>query len=217
MNLENLPHTTLVQRIIPKNAFDVYTTSKQRKLFTDQVSKITWTHKLAPETINLEAKEIKEIQIFRIELKVQEDVKPLLDVMDRAIPYHIIFTILHGSLMYISASSKHPHPINSDNAVIDYTFKTDWFPVHESNYALRLSKSLDAVFMDFCQQLVNQQRVSQKSLADLVAYNTQVDRLNKEIATIKQKIATSKQFNQKVEYNHILNNLVKELKLLHNG
>jgi len=211
MHFENLPHTTLVQRIIPKNAFDVYTTSKQRKLFTDKVSKITWTHKLAPETINLEAKEIKEIQIFRIELKVQEDVKPLLDVMDRAIPYHIIFMILHGSLMYISASSKHPHPINSNNAVIDYTFKTDWFSVEDNKYELRLNKNLDAVFIDFCQQLVNQEEVFQKSLADLVTYNSKVDRINKEIAAIKQKIAACKQFNQKVEYNLKLHSLESEL------
>jgi hypothetical protein len=214
MNLENLPHTTLVQRIIPKNAFDVYTTSKQRKLFTDQIAKITWTHKLAPETINLEAKEIKEIQVFRIELKVRVDIQPILDVIDKAIPYHIVFQVVYEDWMYLSTSSKHPHPVNIDNAVIDYRFKTDWLHHEESNYKFQLRKSIDAVYLDFCRQLTNQNEIEIKSVTDFVNYNARLDRIQSEINKLKQKISAAKQFNKKVEYNLKLKQFEQELEAL---
>jgi hypothetical protein len=99
MEIFKLPASTTVQKVIPKNAFDAYTRSKQKKLFTDLVSRITWTHKLSAETTNLRAYDINEIQIFRIELKVKNDIKPVLEVIDKAIPYHIIFVIEHEGVI----------------------------------------------------------------------------------------------------------------------
>ena len=212
MELGNIPNTAKVQRVIPKNAFDGYTTSKQRKLFTDLVARITWTHKLAPETINLEAKEIKELQVFRVELKVQVDIQTLLEVIDRAIPYHIVFIVVHKEAMYISTSSKHPHPVNIDNAVVDYTFKTEWFNTKENKFAFNLSRSIDAIYHDFCLQLSGTRALAQKSMDALVAYSKQVDYLNKEIEKLKSSITGSKQFNQKVELNIRLKDLEKQLK-----
>src|SRR5690554_2099177 len=110
MDLFNLPHTAKVNKVIPKNAFDSYTTTKQKRLFTDLVSRITWTHKLSTDTVNLLAKEIKEIQVFRIELKVKEEIQAVLSIIDKAIPYNIVFVIEHENLIYISTSTKHLHP-----------------------------------------------------------------------------------------------------------
>jgi hypothetical protein len=62
MELFALPQSTKVQKVVPKNAFDGYTNSKQKKLFSDKVLRITWLNKLAPSTVNLEAKDVKEIQ-----------------------------------------------------------------------------------------------------------------------------------------------------------
>ena len=73
MNFFNLPHQTIVAKNVPKNAFDIYTNSQQKKLFVDVVEKIKWTNKLSKETINLEGKEINEIQIFQIELRKKEN------------------------------------------------------------------------------------------------------------------------------------------------
>ena len=66
MEVFSLPNAAKVQRVIPKNAFDAYTNAKQKKLFTDLIARITWLYKLSPDTVNLEAKEIKEIQICRL-------------------------------------------------------------------------------------------------------------------------------------------------------
>lgn len=214
MELFNLPHTAKVNRVIPKNAFDAYTNSKQKKLFTDLILRITWLQKISPHTVNLEAKEIQEIQIFKIELKVREEIQTLLEIIDRAIPYNIIFIIKESNSVYLSTSTKHPHPVNADNSVIDWTFKTSWFLKNENIYTLHLKKSLDAVYHDFCIQLSGDKKMARKSLQDLVHYNKQIDVLEKEITQLKRNIKNSKQYKYKVELNLVLKQRSKELKTL---
>ena len=211
MELFSLPHSAKVNRVIPKNAFDAYTNSKQKKLFTDQILRITWLQKLSPDTVNLEAKEIKEIQIFKIELKVREEIQSLLEIIDKAIPYNIIFIIEDSGSIYLSTSTKHPHPINSDNSVIDWTFKTSWFLQNENTYSLNLKKSLDAVYFDFCSQLSGEKSRAKMSLHDLVQHTKLIHKLEKEIELLKRNIYNCKQFKYKVELNLILKMRSKEL------
>jgi hypothetical protein len=214
MELFSLPHTTIVNRVVPKNAFDGYTTAKQKKLFTDLIARITWTHKISKDTVNLEAKDIKEIQVFRIELKAKEEIQPILDIIDKAIPYHIIFIVEYEHLIYFSTSAKHPHPIYEHNAVIDWTFKTDWLPPEEKTYALQLKKSVDAVYHDFCIQLSGKTSMATRPIQDLIAHQKQRTALEKEIAKLKSNIAGSKQFKDKVELNMKLKALEEQLKEL---
>ena len=47
MEYFNLPDATRVNRVVPKNAFDKYTNSKQKKRFKDVVQRISWTNKLS--------------------------------------------------------------------------------------------------------------------------------------------------------------------------
>lgn len=214
MDLFSLPHTTKVNRVIPKNAFESYSTAKQRRLFTNLIARITWTHKISTETVNLDARDISEIQVFRIELKVKQDVQPVLDIIDKAIPYSIVFVIEHENMVRLSTSTKHPHPVNEDNSVIDWTFKTDWFLASENKFSFHLKKSIDAVYHDFCVQLSGKKAMASKPLYDLIVYNKKAASLEREIARLKTGITNSKQFNKKVELNLKLKRLEKKLREL---
>lgn len=214
MELFSLPNTAKVNRLIPKNAFDSYTTARQKKLFTELIVRITWTHKISTETVNLVSKDIKEIQVFKIELKVKQDIQSVLDIIDKSIPYNIVFVIVHENMIYLSTSTKHPHPVNEDKAVIDWTFKTDWFLPEENNYYLLLKKSIDAVYLDFCIQLSGKSSMASRPLQELIYYKKKVDALEKKIARLKSDITKSKQYNNKVELNLKLKATENELKEL---
>lgn len=208
-----MPHTAKVQKVIPKNAFDAYTNSKQKKLFTDLIARITWLYKLSSDTVNLEAREVKEIQIFRIELKVKEDITSVLEVIDKAIPYSLIFMVEYEGSVYLSTSVKHPHPIKDSNSVVDWTFKSIWFLPHESSYSLNLKKSLDAVYHDFCIQLSGKSGMAKRPLQELVEISMQRSLLEKEILQLRSSIKSCKQFKIKVELNVKLKQKIKELNL----
>ena len=201
MSAFKLPHTTRVQRVIPKNAFDKYVSRKQKKLLTEKVSRITWLNKISTDTVKLEAKDTKEIQIFRIELKTKDDISEILDLIDKSIPYSIIFIVECEQEMYLSTSTKHGHPTNINKSVIDWTFNSQWFLVEENSYTLNLKKSIDAVFLDFCNQLSGMLADRNKSLSDLVNYCKQKYILENEIEKLKRDIKKCKQYKLKVEMN----------------
>ncbi|WP_209403649.1 DUF4391 domain-containing protein [Pseudozobellia sp. WGM2] len=211
MGYFNLPISTQVNKIVPKNAFDSYTTAKQKKLFVDKVGRITWVNKLSRKTTNLETKEIQEIQIFEIELKSKSNIKVVLDTIDKSIPYPIIFLMRFNSEAYLSSSTKHPNPLNEDNSVIDWTFKTNWFNPEKKKFCLNLKKNLDYVFKDFCVQLSGKPDLRKKSLKKIVEYEKQIDTVEKEILRLKAALSKMKQFNKKVELNTELNIKKQEL------
>ncbi|MEZ5003935.1 MAG: DUF4391 domain-containing protein [Chitinophagales bacterium] len=215
MEFFNLPNTCHVYRVIPKNAFDSYTNTKNKKLFKDKVSRITWTHKLSKETINLKSDEINEIQIFKIELKVKERIDTLLEIIDKAIPYNIVFFIQFDDFAYLSTSTKHLHPANEDNAIVDWTFNCEWKNIDSIKYQLNLKKSLDAVFKDICMQISGRADLISKSLSEIVQNQQAIKKLQKEISLLKSKISNSKQFNKKVEMNLELKEKEKELTMLY--
>lgn len=214
MDYFNLPSNTVVQRVVPKNSFDSFTNSKQKEMFTKDIAKIVWSNNLSAGTINLQGKEIQEIQIFTIELKEQKGIKTVLDIIDKAIPYHIIFVVEFGDRIFFSTSSKHPSPLNDEKSVIDWTYTTPWFKKADNKYVINLKKSIDNVFYEFCQQLSLKKNKSIKNIADLSAYNSKLFTLTKGIERLKKSIASCQQFNKKVEMNLLLKELENKLNSL---
>ena len=212
MDFFNLPERTKVGRVVPKNAFDEYTNTKQKKLFTDCIQRISWTHKLSADTVNLDAKDIQEIQVFKVELKQKSDILKILEIINKSIPYYIVFWVEHDQEAYLSTASKHPHPTNDDVAVIDWTFTSDWFNKDDNSYAFNLKGSLDTVFKDMCVQITGKQELASQPLNIIVKKQQEVKRLNKEISKIESLIVRSKQFNEKVDLNLKLIKLKADLK-----
>lgn len=214
MTFFNLPDRSKVGRVVPKNAFDDYTNTKQKKLFSECIQRISWTHKLSADTVNLKAKNIQEIQVFRVELKQKSEIPRILEIINRAIPYHIVFWVEHEQEAYISTTSKHPHPTNGDVSVIDWTFNSQWFNKAKNTYAFNLKGSLDAVFKDFCVQLTGKPDLGKQSLDAILRNQQEIDCLINEITKLKSAISKCKQFNEKVDLNLKLKEAEKKLKIV---
>jgi hypothetical protein len=214
MDLFNLPYNTVVQRFVAKSLFDSVTNTKQKAMFTNDVAKMIWCNTLSSETTNLPHKEIEEIQIFSIELKEQKVIKSILEIIDKTIPYHIIFIVTCRDEVYLSASAKHPSPLCSTKFVIDWVYTSPWFKKNENIYCINLKKDIDTVFFDFCQQLSPKLNGSIKNIADLTAYNSRLTSVTREIEQLKKKMLNCYQFNKRVELNLRLKELEEELKAL---
>lgn len=207
----NLPASTRVNKVIPKNAFDNYTNWKQKKLFTDLIAKIHWSHKLSTETINLPGIEVSEIQLISIDLKSKNNIAQLLKIIDKAIPYHILFTISFEDEYYHSAAQKHPNPLDEDNTVIDWVYASSWKPLSAKTLQLTLKQNLDHIFFQICNQLAPKLiRNKTTNFNELLANASTLDKLQKEISQLKNQIKSEKQFNKKVELNINLNKLLNK-------
>ncbi len=199
-----LPATTFINRIVPKNSFDAYTNSKQKKLLSTHIDKIRWINKLSTQTIKLEGKDVQEIQIFNIQLKQKDAVEEVLTIIDKYIPYHIIFILSFDDEVLFSAAQKHLHPTIDNTSVIDWRFTSTWISEQSNPYQLNLKNSLDDVFADFCFQLIG--KTKSTSLQEIIILEQSKKQLLYEIDKLESEIKRCKQFNRKVELNMELQN-----------
>ncbi len=216
MSYFKLPISSNVNRFIAKNAFDAFTTPKQKKKFAEIIDKITWLNKLSKESINVAGKEIIEIQIIEIKLKEKGYPKDLLDIIDKAIPYEIIFVLTYQDAIMFSSSKKHNHPVKQDNAVLDWTFASTWIMLSENKYHLNLKISLDYIYSDFCSQISNYPN-EQKEINQIIEYDKKLKSIKKQITDLESAISSEKQFKNKVELNIQLNQTKEQLKNFDNN
>lgn len=212
MKIFELPISTEINRTVPKNSFDSYASAKHRKRFTELIEKIRWVNKLSLHTVNLAGKDVHEIQVFYVELRRKEDIADLLDLIDKSIPYNLIFVVHFDDSYFIRAAAKHPHPTNENIAVVDWVFQSEWIK-GTSRFKLNLKTSLDFVWADFCKQLSG--KLSERMAIDtLVSYEQKVSALKKAIDRLETLLKQSKQFNHKVEINMELQSKRLELEKL---
>ena len=207
-----LPASTIVDKIIPKNSFEEYATAKQRKLLSSYVARIKWLNKISTQTVNLQGKEINEIQIFELELKEKFNINELLALINRVIPYPILFVLRHNEEVMYSISKKHTHPTNENQAVVDWTFSTSWKNVVEDEFEISLSNSLDSVFQDICFKISGKNQGKEKDIETLIAKEQQLKQLNSEIEKTQKAIEKCRQFNKRVELNQKLQMTLKKKK-----
>jgi len=210
----DLPKKTEVYKNVPKNAFDKFVNTKQKSNFSESVKKITWTHKFSSDTTNLGFKDIEEIQLFKVECKRKVKIPKILDIIDKTIPYHIIFWIQSVDQAYISTTSKHSHPTKDHESVIDWAFSTDWFKIDENKFRINLKNNIDAVFKDICIQIIGRSEFEKESIDMIVNNQQEIDLLKKNKSKLKSAIAKCKQFNQRVDLNMKLKNVEKKLNAL---
>ena len=116
-------------RKIPKSKLyeNASANTKLKDKFVNQIEKIVWQYKLAPNTLNLDAtNKVPEIQVFDIFLKTKEVDQVLLEVIDKAIPLPIIFQIHKGNKVKIKAAYKRPSESANNKWVIESYFESEW-------------------------------------------------------------------------------------------
>lgn len=210
----NLPSSTKVDKSIPKKSFDSLISTKHKRWFIDSVNKIRWSNKLSSETLNLDGIEIDEIEVFELELKQKDNLVSILDIIDKTISYPIIFVICFRDEKMLSISKKHIHPVNENQAVVDFRFNSDWVCAKNFHYELNLRKNLDFVFSDICVQTTNRKQNEELNIHDLVDKERIVKQMMFKVDRLRSQIRNCKQFNRKVELNLELKKFEKELALL---
>ena len=183
--------------------------------FVTQIDKITWQYKLAPETINLTATPtVPEIQIFDIRLKGNDVDEALLRVIDKAIPFPIIYQIHRGDEVKIKAAYKRPSDADKSKWVIEAYVESDWMPGDTEKRALPIALDLSKLYEQMLKALIPkslpimEMSGSMKEQMELIEMIKAKDRAYEKLKVKRDK---EKQFNRKAELNAQLKKLKKEL------
>ena len=198
----DLPKSCEVNKFIPKKTFyeKVNISSSAKQDFIDKLEKIYWKYKLSEDTINIiKTEDIEEIEIFELVLKEKCDIKSLIKVITKEIPYIILFVVKFNDEFQYAIKVE-------DNILI-----SNWNEEKEFKF---VGFNLKEVYNDIVRKIINDETTN--NIKDVLEINKQKEELEKKINSLKSKINKEIQFKKKVEFNHELRKLEKELEELLN-
>jgi hypothetical protein len=138
-----LPRSTEVNRRVAKEKLYQNTTltPQSRDMIKEQIESVVWRNKLSDSTVGISAGEdIKEIQVFEVQLRQRELDKRILPAIAKAIPYNILFVLIFGNKAqaWIEASGTF--------------YNTDWQTL--DGFTLKFEGlNLDAVYENLARQI----------------------------------------------------------------
>ena len=214
--LYEYPKQTKFGKLVAKNKIYEHTNASTalKDKFVNQIDKITWAHKLAPETINLESSEsVPEIQIFDVKLKVKDLSEELLKSIDKVISFPIIFQLYYEDKIKIKAAYKRPSDADKAKWVVESYFETEWLDIDSPKEALPVALNLTKLYEQMIQALMPHIKgySTDVSIKDQVTHIQLYKSKEKEYEKLKAKRDKEKQFNRKAELNKQLKSLQKEL------
>ena len=219
----NFPKATAFGKIIPKSKIyqNSKPTAKVKRLFTEQVEKIIWSHKLSKATINLSASAgVQEIQVFNIALKTATLAPEVLQTIDMAVPSPILFELNYRQKTCYTATYKRPNIVDKNKVVISSYFKSAWFANVATDIQpttkLPVVLTMSDLYQSLLQDLIQLPLRRKETVAELVTRADSILSKNKEIAKLETKIRQQKQYNRQVEFNQSLNTLKQEIAELKN-
>jgi hypothetical protein len=199
-----LPQDAFVNKFVAKSKFyeRVSLSTKLQNEFINKIKKITWKYKLAEETIGVSKTDtVTEIQIFDIELKEQIIPKNVLKIIDKAIPYQILYRFIYNNSVAYGITLK------ESNKAEKYYFKA-WDEKVEFDFT---GIDLEKIYQKLVKTFIRKKALDKQGFKLQIDLDHKIEELEKNIYTIEKQIKKEKQFNRKVEINKILLKKKKEL------
>jgi len=209
-------------RKIPKSKFyeNANFNTKHKNKFINQIDKIVWQYKLAPDTLNLDATDVvPEIQVLDIFLKTKEIDQVMLELIDKAIPLPIIFQIYQEDKIKIKAAYKRPSGSSNNKWVFESYLESNWeadsIPRQSIPQALNLEKLYESILTSF---IPANYQISKKNdnFGDQIGIIDKVKLLQKDIEILNMKYKQEKQRNRQFEINKQIKLKQKDLDKLIN-
>lgn len=198
-----LPKSTEFNKRIPKQKFyeHLSITPAIKAAFAEQIKIIYWRNKLAASTLNLAPGElVTEIEAFELRLTSPALDENVLRLIDREIPYHILFLLEYNGKYQAAMGYKEAAGSGKAAFKVDRYYRTEWCTEEELPLHLE-GLTIDAVYENFIRQIAGEQLADGENttLKESVEQQKQREQIEKQIATLEAKMKQEKQLNRKME------------------
>ena len=198
-----LPKSTEFNKRIPKQKFyeNLSVTPVMKTAFTERIKSIYWRNKLATTTLNIAPSElVTELEVFEIRLTSPEIDENILRLIDREIPYHILFLLEYDGKYQAVIGYKEASGSGKAAFKVDCYYRTEWLTEEELSLHLE-GLTIDAVYENFIRQIAEDRLIGGENttLKECVEQQKQREQIEKRIAVLEAKMKKEKQLNRKME------------------
>ena len=187
----DFPEKTFFNRVIPKAKFyeKLPVTQAVRGCFVNEIAAIVWRNKLSPETLNVQpGSRVREIEVIEITLKGETLNDSVLKLIDKGIPYQLLFMLKRGDECQLCIGYK-----ETETASVKEYFKTPWQTFSELPLQIN-GLTLDEVCDNFIRQINTRLAVADAMpLKDALADDAMRQKIEKQIALLEKKMKSEKQ------------------------
>lgn len=195
------PESTYIGKRIPKEGFyskaDLNAT--QKRAFVEDIESIVWRNLLSENTINVsKGEKVTQIDIIQINLKQREYNKTILDVIEKAIPRHLVFILTINNSRQLCINYK--EEFQKGKYKIVESFSTDWLNDGEAVLNIQ-GHDLDRVYENFVYQIAKG-RIEKNDgleLSEVIQKSQEIEKIKKRIVALEVKKRKEKQFNMQLK------------------
>ena len=198
------PASTAFGRRIPKQKFyqNLDVSTEVKRLFIEQVKLITWANKLSAQTMNLApGQAVQEIEVFRIRMAGDALDSRVLNLMDKQIPYHLLFVLERpDGKCQLSVTYKEASQNGGSAFQLRQNYHTAWQTPEELTLNLT-GLNMDVLYEGIVRQIAGDALAAPKTetLQAAVEQAQAREKLQKQIDQLKSRMRKEKQLAKQME------------------
>ena len=224
-NILHYPQTTIVNRVVPKTMFYKFmeVNPRMKSRFVNDVVNITWLYKLSAGTLNVtDTEEMKEIEVFVVNLKQPDCPTDLFTFIDTNMPHHIVFVLVHdNSAMllinykeWVVRDHKGANYVKTDDThtkfKITQTFASPWVSLPDLELTVQ-GQSLPRIYDNFVAQVSGIGEHKAGALEEIVALKAQITKAEAELVSLQKKMRKEPQLDRQLAINKQVKSKRQEL------
>lgn len=212
-NLLKYPQSTIVNRVVSKAMFykfmDVSPRMKTR--FVNDVVNITWLYKLSAASLHVaDSNDMKEIEVFAVNLKQPDCPTDLFAFIDTNMPHHIVFILIHEDDAMLLVNYKEWANDAQTRFRITQAFFSPWKPISEISLKVE-GQSLPRVYDNFVAQVSGIGEHKAGTMAEIVALKKQIAADESALLTLEKKMRREPQLDVQMRMNKLVKAKRQEL------
>lgn len=202
-NILNYPQSTIVGRVVPKTMFYKFmeVNPRMKSRFVNDVVNITWLYKLSASSLNVTGtEEMKEIEVFVVNLKQPDCPTDLFSFIDTNMPHHIVFVLMHDNSAMLLINYKDWADDTHTKFRIRQAFASPWMPIADLELTVQ-GQSLPRIYDNFVAQVSGIGEHKAGSMAEIVALKKQIATAEAELQSLERKMRKEPQLDKQLQMN----------------
>ena len=169
--------------------------------FVNDVVNITWLYKLSASTLNVtDTEDMKEIEVFVVNLKQPDCPTDLFTFIDTNMPHHIVFILVHDNSAILLINYKDWTDDKHTKFRIRQEFASPWVPLNTIELNVQ-GQSLPRIYDNFVAQVSGIGEHKAGSMADIVDLKKQIAKTEAELQSLEKRMRKEPQLDRQLAMN----------------